>query len=90
MDGNIAQQRNDIERLLADSPSLRDTVPGVIDRELVKARRVAELAVRGHNEPAATAIDSLSYAEDEVLSDWFSGEGVRAAAYRVGRGGVTV
>ena len=30
----IVQQRNDIERVLADSPSLRRTIPNVIRNEL--------------------------------------------------------
>jgi hypothetical protein len=70
----IAQQRNDIERVLADSPSLRRTIPNVIRNESDKARRVAALALAGHGEKAKIEIGSVRYTEDQVLGDWFPGE----------------
>ena len=67
----IAQQRGDIERLLADRPSLRPTVPRVIDNELANARRVATLALGGHGEQPAMDLESVRYTAAQVLEDCF-------------------
>jgi hypothetical protein len=67
----IAQQRGDIERVLTDSPSLRPTIPTVIDKELGRARRVAALALAGHGEPPRVELGSLRYTTEQVLGDWF-------------------
>jgi hypothetical protein len=67
----IAQQRGDIDRLLTDSPSLRPTVPRVIDNELAKARRVATLALGGHGEQPTVHLESVRYRAAQVLEDWF-------------------
>jgi hypothetical protein len=67
----IAQQRGDIERVLADSPSLRPTIPRVIDSELGKARRVAALALGGHAEQPRVDLGSVRYTAEQVLEDWF-------------------
>jgi hypothetical protein len=67
----IAQQRSDIERVLADSPSLRRTIPDVVRNESGKAKRVAALALAGHGEQAKIAIGTVHYTEDQVMSDWF-------------------
>ncbi len=57
----IVQQRGDIERVLADSPSLRPTVPTVINAELTSARRAAALALGGHGEQPRAELGSLRY-----------------------------
>jgi len=67
----IAQQRGDIERLLADSPSLRPSLHRVIDSELSKARLVAALALGGHGEQAAVDLERVRYTAEQVLEDWF-------------------
>jgi hypothetical protein len=67
----IAQQRGDIDRLLADSPSLRPTLPTVIDNELSKARRVAGLALGGHGEQPGVDLGRVRYTAEQVLEDWF-------------------
>lgn len=67
----IQTQRSEIEAVLEDSPSLRPTVPDVVDRELDKARRVAALAMAGHGEHAPPDPDSTRYTADQVLGDWF-------------------
>jgi hypothetical protein len=69
----IAQQRNDIERVLADSPSLRPTIPDVIETESGKARRVAALALAGHGEQPRVAVTLIRYTVEQVLGDWFPG-----------------
>jgi hypothetical protein len=67
----IVQQRGDIERILADSPSLRPTIPTVIDKELGRARRIAALALAGFGEQARTDPGGLRYSAEQVLGDWF-------------------
>jgi hypothetical protein len=67
----IQEQRSEIEAVLADSPSLRPTVPTVIDKELGKARRAAALALAGHGEQPEVDLESLRYPADQVLGDWF-------------------
>ena len=67
----IAQQRGDIDRLLADSPSLRPTLPRVIDSALSQAGRVAGLALSGHDEPPRLDLGTVRYTAEQVLDDWF-------------------
>jgi hypothetical protein len=70
----VVQQRGDIERVFADSPSLRPTVPTVIDTELARARRAAALALGGHREQPRVELGSLRYTAEQVLGDWFPDE----------------
>ena len=42
---SIQRQRNEIERLLADSPSLRRTVASVMETEIGKARKLAAISL---------------------------------------------
>ena len=67
----IAQQRGEIDRLLADSPSLRPTIPRVVDDELSKASRVAALALGGHGEQPRVDLGSVRYTVEQTLEDWF-------------------
>ena len=67
----IAQQRGDIERLLADSPSLRPTIPRVVDTELGRARRIATFALAGYGKGPRVDLGSLRYTAVPVLGDWF-------------------
>jgi hypothetical protein len=67
----IAQQRGDIERVLEDSPSLRPTIPTVIDNELGRARRVAVRALAGYGEQPRVDLGSVRYSAEQVLGDWF-------------------
>jgi hypothetical protein len=70
----IHEQRSEIAALLADSPSLRPNIPGVIDSALVKARRAAVLALAGYGEPMLGEPGGLSYTAEQVLGDWFPDE----------------
>jgi hypothetical protein len=70
----IIEQRGEIERLLADAPSLRPTVSGVILAEIGRARRRAVAALAGHGVEARADLDSLAYTDEQVLGDWFPGE----------------
>jgi hypothetical protein len=67
----IAQHRGDIERVLADSPSLRPTIPTVIDNAMDRAKRVAALALADYGEQSRADLGGLRYTIDQVLGDWF-------------------
>jgi len=67
----IQRQRNEIEALLKDSPSLRQTIPGVIEAARSKARRVAELELADFGEQPQTDLNAVSYTEAQVMGDWF-------------------
>jgi hypothetical protein len=70
----IIEQRSEIERVVEDSPSLRQTVAPFIAREIGPARRQASVALTDHGEAPHVDVDGLSYSEAEILGDWFPGE----------------
>jgi hypothetical protein len=67
----ITRERDAIERVLKDSPSLRRTVPDVIGDELGKARRLVARALSRHGEQPGTDLEKLHYGLEQVLGDWF-------------------
>jgi hypothetical protein len=67
----IQEQRNEIEAVLADSPSLHPTIQDVIATELSKAKRVASLALAEQSEQAHVDLESLRYTAEQVVEDWF-------------------
>ena len=67
----IIEQRIEIERVIEDSPSLRQAVGRVIAKEIGHARRQAAVALTEHGETPHIDPDQLSYSEAEVLEDWF-------------------
>jgi hypothetical protein len=67
----IIEQRSEIERIIEDSPSLRQAVGRAIAREIVPARRQASVALTGHGETPHVGANQLSFSEPEVLGDWF-------------------
>lgn len=64
--GTIANARAEIEALLEDSPSLRREFPGMVARETVRARRVAEAELAARGEPTQS-IAGLVYDVDQVV-----------------------
>jgi hypothetical protein len=60
-------QRDGIHKLLADSPSLRPLVAGIIAAELPTARRLALLSLAEHGETPTVDVAALSFSEAEVL-----------------------
>jgi hypothetical protein len=60
-------QRDGIHKLLADSPSLRPQVAGMIAAELPTARRLALLSLAEHDETPAVDVTTLTFSEGEVL-----------------------
>ena len=67
----IAERRTEIERMLEDSPSLRERAGQVIAKELEPARRQVLLALASYEEAPRIDVAQISYAEAEVLGDWF-------------------
>lgn len=66
----ILEQRDEIDRLLADAPSLRVRVPSIIAAEMDRARRRAEAALEAYGEHPGAHPDAIAYAEDQVLGSW--------------------
>ena len=70
----LVEQRSEIERIIKDSPSLRQTAGSAIAKELGPARRQASFALTDHGEAPHIDLDRISYTEAEILGDWFPGE----------------
>jgi hypothetical protein len=66
----VRHQRDEIERLLADAPSLRARIPAIIARELAGARNRATAALADNGEAPRTEPAQLAYTEDQVVCDW--------------------
>ena len=60
-------QRDGIHKLLADSPSLRQQVAGMIAAELPTARRLALLSLAEHGETPTVDITTMNFSEGDVL-----------------------
>jgi Domain of unknown function DUF29 len=60
----IIEQRNEIRRLMEDSPSLRQTVDSAIAREISSAAYQASTAIRDHGEAPPIDLDSVRYSAD--------------------------
>lgn len=66
----IQNARDAIEQVVADSPSLRREVAGMISQRLPKIRtRVRENLLRYGEQPLIN-LDQLTYTQDQVLGDW--------------------
>lgn len=72
MHATIRRERAEIESVLRDSPSLRQTVPAVIAAEAPTARRLAEADMRDFGEQPQIDLAAL-YSVDQVLGDWLPG-----------------
>ena len=70
----IIEQRSEIERVIENSPSLRQAVGRIIAKEIGPARRQASAALTEHGEMPGIDLDHVSYSEAEVTGDWFPGE----------------
>jgi hypothetical protein len=66
----IRHQRDEIERLLADAPSLQARVPTIIAREIVGARTRAAASMADNGETPRTEVAHLAYPEQHVTGDW--------------------
>ena len=66
----IRRARDEIERRLADSPSLRREMAHVIADETVRVRRLVRANLEDHGEQPRIDLDAVSYTEHQVLGDW--------------------
>ena len=70
----LRRERADIERILAESPSLRPRVPAIIAAETKAARREAVASLADNGETPRCDVESIAYGEAQVLDDWFPAE----------------
>ena len=73
----IGRERDEIERLLGDSPSLAGAVADLVAAELPRAVRAIGRTLRLYGEASAEATAKLaaaSYTPEQILGDWFPGE----------------
>jgi hypothetical protein len=77
----VRREREEIEQILSDSPSLRREVPGLLARRSDAAvkRAVQTVAAYGGMVDAVTARMAASYRPDEVRGDWLPDEPSRRA-----------
>ena len=66
----VVVQRDAIDQLLEENPSLRPSVPATITKALPKAREIAALALAEYAETPAVPLDQLSYTTEQVLGPW--------------------
>jgi hypothetical protein len=66
----IRHQRDEIERLLADAPSLRARIPAIAIAELPRARARAAASFADNGETSRVTIDRIAYTDDQMLGDW--------------------
>lgn len=69
----IAEQRDEIARLLEDSPSLRRSVDDIIAKETVRAAAKAMIGIKEYEEAPRIDPAAATYTADQVLGDWFPG-----------------
>jgi hypothetical protein len=69
----IIEQRDEIRRLLDDSPSLRRGVQEIIAQELGRAGYQASVAITDHREAPLVDVATVSFTAEQVLGDWFPG-----------------
>jgi hypothetical protein len=66
----INRTRDDIDRALEDSPSLRRLVAGLIADETRRAGKLVARSLALYSEQPLVDIDSLTFTEDQVLGPW--------------------
>jgi hypothetical protein len=66
----VRRERREIERLLADAPSLRQTVPAVIRAELAGARAAVREDMVDRGEPPRVDLAGLAYSAEQALGTW--------------------
>jgi hypothetical protein len=69
----INRERVIIEDLLEESPSLRTVLSTALDQAKLRAVRLAGSSLDAFGEPRSP---SPNYTEEQVLSDWFPGDGL--------------
>lgn len=65
----IRYERSEVDDVLKDSPSLRPTVPAVIEIEASTARRIVGEEMRDFGEAPQAGLAELRYSADQVFGD---------------------
>jgi hypothetical protein len=66
----IRRARDEIERRLEDSPSLRRETAGIVAQEANRVRRLVRSNLQDYGEQPLMDLDTISYTEAQVLGDW--------------------
>jgi hypothetical protein len=66
----IRRARGEIERRLEGSPSLRRELVGMIEQEMRRTRSMVRANLQDYGEQPRIDIESVTYAEAQVLGDW--------------------
>ena len=66
----VREQRRGIQRLLKESPSLGQAVPGIIAEELNGAREEALASLADNDEQPRADVAGMDFAADQVLGSW--------------------
>jgi branched-subunit amino acid aminotransferase/4-amino-4-deoxychorismate lyase len=69
----VRRERAEIEDVLKDSPSLRPTVPAVIEAETNTARRIVGVEMADFGEQPEPELAQARYTVEQVLGGWFPG-----------------
>jgi hypothetical protein len=69
----VRHQRQEIERLLRDNPSLRRELAAMVEAETRAAVRLVALELRDRGEITSSAATSLAatFTPEQVLGDWW-------------------
>jgi hypothetical protein len=67
----INRARDDIERALVDSPSMRGLIGKMIADETARSARLVARSLALYAEQPRLDIAALTFTEDQVLGDWF-------------------
>jgi hypothetical protein len=71
----INRARDDIDRALTDSPSMRGLVGGMVEDETRRSARQVARSLALYGEQSRIDISALAFTEDQVLGDWFPENG---------------
>lgn len=69
----IREQRDQIERVLKEAPSLRQAIPDIIMEELDVARKRVRASLADYSEQPAVDLGQLAYTTDQALGPWLPG-----------------
>jgi uncharacterized protein DUF29 len=63
----ILDAQREIEDVLESSPSLRREVPGIIAKQMPRARKSVGIKLKLYEETSTVDLEALSYSEEQVL-----------------------
>lgn len=69
----VRAQRDGIKRVLADAPSLRRTIPTVIQDEIAGARERVRDTLADYGEQPSIDLAGVTFTENQVVERWFPG-----------------